>query len=94
MMRSKGGFISLWHVFIFNVCALEAIICVCDKCLYFLGERNELWEIKGSVGGVSKKGLRWPSSQVPQLFLRDTGVRDLDSFPSKVFRLALNWQTH
>lgn len=55
MMRSKGGFITLRCVFIFYVCALAAVICMCDKCLYFLGERNELWEIKGSMGGVSKK---------------------------------------
>ena len=55
MMRSKGGFITLQHVFIFSVHAIEAIICMCDKCLYLLGERNALWEIKGSVGGVGKK---------------------------------------
>lgn len=61
MMRSKGGFITLRCVFIFYVCALAAVICMCDKCLYFLGERNELWEIKGSMGGVSKKCWRWSS---------------------------------
>jgi len=59
MMRSEGGFIPLQCVFIFSACALEAIICMCDKCLCFLGESKELWEIKGSVGGVSKKHWRW-----------------------------------
>lgn len=55
MIRNWGGIFTLQHVFVFNVHALEAIICVCDECLYFLGEGDELWEIKASVGGVSKK---------------------------------------
>lgn len=42
-------------MFVFNVHALEAIISVCDKCLYFLGEGDELWEIKASAGGIGKK---------------------------------------
>lgn len=81
-------------MFIFNVHGLEAIICMCDKCLYFLGEGDELWEIKASVDGINKKRSRRPSTRVLQLLLTGMGVHVLDSFPSKVFRLALNWQAH
>lgn len=69
-------------MFVFNVHALEAIMCTCGKCLYFLGEGDELWEIKASArsaeGGPQHKSCSCSSEAWEFMILTASPPRSSD----------------